>query len=284
MNSVLWLWLACTPLEKEIPKPAIPSSIRIPAGTYTIGPPQNTPIKYATHRKVRLTYDLAVMSTEVTYADWTAVQTQLPNQFCTDTFQPQPLYIDQPVRCVSWCQAIAFANAKSKLEGLQPAYSWEHHLFKETDTITCNEEAQFVRLNKRANGWRLPTEAEWEIASGMPTTIPTSETAWFIENAESTPQPVAQFPANSWGLYDMQGNVFEWIWERFARHHTKSVTDPFDYEVPIYEVYTRPIKGGSFASGADALLPYKRANASPSLQHEAIGFRLVRTLTPPKTP
>ena len=132
-----------------------------------------------------------------------------------------------------------------------------------------------MQINHDANGWRLPTEAEWEIAATDSTD--NDEQGWYQNNANGRPHPVAQFDANPWGLYDTKGNVFEWIWERFGDFELQSVTDPFHFEIPLVEVYTRPIKGGSYLSSRDAMAAYNRPNASPSLRHPAIGVRLVRT-------
>ena len=177
---------------------------------------------------------------------------------------------------VYWCDAVVFANQKST--------RWLSTSLSNDWYIQCHSRCHLLQwtsavcaINHDANGWRLP-EAEWEIAGTNSTH--TEEQGWYQNNSKGYPHQVAQFDANGWGLYDMRGNVFEWIWERFGDYELTSVTDPFHFEVPLVEVYTRPIKGGSFLSSKDTLAPYNRPNASPSLRHPAIGFRLVRTHQP----
>ena len=132
-------------------------------------------------------------------------------------------------------------------------------------------------MNHDANGWRLPTEAEWEIASDDYENAPLIERAWFANNANNQPHPVAKKMPNKYGLFDMQGNLQEWIWERFGEFESRMITNPIDYEIPIPSLYTRPIKGGSFSSAETGVQTYNRPHASPSMKHPRIGFRLVRT-------
>ena len=76
----------------------------------------------------------------------------------------------------------------------------------------------------------------------------------------------------------MQGNVFEWVWERYGGFDRGMVRDPFENEVGFKFDFNRPIKGGSVQSSAEDSVIYNRANASPALKHPLIGFRLVRTV------
>lgn len=107
-----------------------------------------------------------------------------------------------PVEQVRWSDAVKFCNKRSQAEGLQPCYDLE--------TWSCNFEA---------NGYRLPTEAEWEYAcrAGTATAYFFGDTpakladyAWFDKNSGGHPRPVGQKQPNPWGLYDMCGNVWEW--------------------------------------------------------------------------
>jgi sulfatase modifying factor 1 len=107
-----------------------------------------------------------------------------------------------PVEQVRWSDAVRFCNQRSRLEGLEPCYDLE--------TWQCNFDA---------NGYRLPTEAEWEYAcrAGSRTAYffgsddsKLGDYAWFDKNSGRRPHPVGQKRPNPWGLYDMCGNVWQW--------------------------------------------------------------------------
>ena len=275
---MITLWLSCSTVSsvQTKGKDSTPSVVTIPSGTYQIGPLDEMTVPHTFQRSVTLTYSFEIQTTEVTYSQWLEVSPDIPDQYCDSDVRPHDMTPNHPVRCVSWCNAVVFANQKSHLDGYVSAYDMTDTFTADVDAIYCNEQAQFVRLNPDTNGWRLPTEAEWEIAAAMDLEQH-DERSWYKDNSNGHPHPVAQFDPNKWGIHDTQGNVFEWIWERFGDYEQITVTDPFHFEVPLVEVYTRPIKGGSYLSPKDALAPYHRPNASPSMKHPAIGFRLVRT-------
>ena len=107
-----------------------------------------------------------------------------------------------PVEQIRWSDAVRYCNKRSTMEGLEPAYDLK--------TWTCRYEA---------NGYRLPTEAEWEYAAragtdtaycfgDSPKQLPAY--GWFKDNARGKPRPVGQRKPNAWGLQDMHANVWEW--------------------------------------------------------------------------
>ena len=109
---------------------------------------------------------------------------------------------NNPIEQVRWSDAVRFCNQRSLAEGLEPCYNLK--------TWQCN----FA-----ANGYRLPTEAEWEYACRAGTTTPyffgdspakLGDYAWFDKNSGGRPRPVGQKRSNPWGLYDMCGNVWQW--------------------------------------------------------------------------
>jgi formylglycine-generating enzyme required for sulfatase activity len=181
---------------------------------------------------------------------------------------------DLPVDQVSWPQAARFCNARSRLEGLQPCYNEE--------TAACD----FA-----ANGYRLPTEAEWEYACRAGTATDYSfgdetrylgDFAWFAANAGKKTHAIAQKKPNPWGIFDMHGNVAEWCQDIYGASYyssspEKSPRGPDDGGEFV-------LRGGSWKSPADALRSAFRAGEAPGfsdacLARDAIGFRCVRKPT-----
>jgi sulfatase modifying factor 1 len=178
---------------------------------------------------------------------------------------------DLPVEQVTWPQAARFCNARSRLEGLKPCYN--------EDTGACD----FA-----ADGYRLPTEAEWEYTcrAGMDTDYSfgtdarnLGEFAWFADNAGKKTHPIGQKKPNPWGLFDMHGNVAEWCQDVYDRGYyqsspAKNPRGPADGREYV-------LRGGSWKSAADALRSSYRLGETPGfsdacLARDAIGFRCVR--------
>ena len=133
--------------------------------------------------------------TQVTQALWEAVMGNNPSEFKGSQL---------PVENVNWFDCVRFLNALSEAERLTPVYS-----------VGSGDEPT-VNMSWEANGYRLPTEAEWEYSAKAGTELTYSgsnsidEVAWYEDNSDDETHPVAQKKPNSWGLYDMSGNVYEW--------------------------------------------------------------------------
>jgi formylglycine-generating enzyme required for sulfatase activity len=184
---------------------------------------------------------------------------------------------DLPAEQVTWPQAARFCNARSRLEGLKPCY--------DEDTSACDFQA---------NGYRLPTEAEWEYACRAGTDSDYSfgddirrlaDYAWFADNSDQKTHPVGQKRANPWGLFDMHGNVAEWCQDFYAPAYYR--TSPRDTPRGPDDGSEYVLRGGSWKSPADALRSAYRIGESPGfsdacLARDAIGFRCVRRPPPSK--
>ena len=159
----------------------------------------------------------------------------------------------EPMRCVSWCDAALFLNRLSEQNGYQPVYSFSAKLELSTDTNRCNSEAVYTAWNPTANGYRFPTEAEWEYAARASFTgiyagaSDVDAVAWWSGNS-SQPQPVAQLEQNAWGLHDMSGNVWEWTWDHYDLYLPGRSVDPKGPIEDIDQDGRKIVRGGSYKS------------------------------------
>ncbi|WP_344162873.1 formylglycine-generating enzyme family protein [Nocardiopsis rhodophaea] len=158
-----------------------------------------------------------------------------------------------PVESVSWEDAVQFCNALSQREGLMPAYR-----FHADDT---------AEWDVSADGYRLPTEAEWEHACRAGTTGPRygqlDEVAWYRGNSHGQIHPVGGKQPNAWGLYDVLGNVWNWCWDI--------------YDAEMYGTY-RLLRGGGWFDEHWSCRASVRRRSHPTLRIDDVGFRIARSL------
>lgn len=162
----------------------------------------------------------------------------------------------RPVETITWKEAVIFCNLLSEKSGLKSCYA----------VIAENEEITFDRT---ANGFRLPTEAEWEYAcKAGETGIRYGELnniAWYKANSSMTSHIVGQKEPNSWGLYDMLGNVWEWCSDI--------------YDETVYGSY-RIFRGGGWADEERSVMATTRRRSHPSkFKIDDLGFRIARNQT-----
>ncbi|MCX6899900.1 MAG: SUMF1/EgtB/PvdO family nonheme iron enzyme [Verrucomicrobia bacterium] len=269
--AVISLACGCGVEEKSgAPTTALPTiqtksgseMVLIPAGEFVMGHVGGKPDEAPAH----------TVRVEAFLMDRTEVTQQQFAKLMRDN--PSPSHFrgaDRPVEQVGWGEAAIYCNLRSKDEDFEPCYN-------ET-TAKCN----FA-----ANGYRLPTEAEWEYACRAGSaddysfgTDPRllSQHGWFAENAGKMTQPVARKKPNAWGLFDMHGNVAEWCNDIYdAAYYPKSPAanprGPDDGERYV-------LRGGAWNSTAERCRSAARRYESPGFQdacfsRDAIGFRCVR--------
>jgi len=177
-----------------------------------------------------------------------------------------------PMYYVNWFEAVEYCNRRSLMEGLTPVY----HV--NGDIVTCDW---------NANGYRLPTEAEWEYAAkgGKKDTLifefsgsnNADEAAWHNRNSNDGTNPVGEKTANSLGLYDMSGNVWEWCWDWYKEYPNEVQRNPRGASEHEAVVRERVLRGGSWFNEPDNLRTAYRAYSLPFYRMSNIGFRLVRS-------
>lgn len=161
---------------------------------------------------------------------------------------------DSPVRCVSWLDAIEMCNRLSELSGLRPAYSRA-------------EESDEVAWDRTSDGYRLPTEAEWQYAcqagTGGYRYGEIDAIAWYDGNSGGRVHDVGGKAPNAWGLHDMLGNVWEWCWDL--------------YDEEVYGAY-RIFRGGGWAESERGCGATVRRRSHPAFAIDDLGFRPARTV------
>lgn len=242
-------------------------------------------------KKVQLTRDFYIGKYPVTQKLWESVKNSNISSF---------KHPNHPVERVNWFDCVIFCNELSKKEGLEPVYTIPAKIVelmkRRSKFAELYELSKAIKLNLDANGYRLPTEAEWEIAAqGIPPgeeqlRTPFSgsrdpdEVAWHFANSENKTHPVGQKSANGFGLHDMSGNVFEWCWDRFdislpedelPRH---VITDEVDVD-PLgnSNSFERTRRGGSYQLLSNSSIIFNRYYIDPDYRDNDLGFRLVRS-------
>jgi formylglycine-generating enzyme required for sulfatase activity len=169
-----------------------------------------------------------------------------------------------PIELVSWWKAIEYCNALSSKAGLQECYN--------DSTGDCD----FTK-----NGFRLPTEAEWEYACRAGTTTDyytgnlerdLARAGWYFSNSGDKPHPVGLKKPNAWGLYDMHGNSWEWCNDWYKSYSSADAVNPTGAKIS----HDRIVRGGGWWSGGSTCRSAARGIYPPSGGRESFGFRVVR--------
>lgn len=246
--------------------------VYIPPGTFMMGSPTDEPGRHSneTQHQVTLTQGFYMSRYEVTEEWWYQVMGGTP----TTSQLPQGH--------VSCDLAVQFCNALSLQEGLTPAY-------------TIHGTNGNVTWDQGANGYRLPTEAEWEYACRATTTmayhndtncLDSTTEANFRGNTDQLPgcplgiyrgalTEVGSFPPNQWGLYDMHGNLFEWVWCGPRTYTSSPQVDPM-YDVGPGAV--RVVRGGAWDFSALSCRSAGRGyDVGPAFEYLNLGIRPVRS-------
>ncbi len=289
--------------------PALPPFIElasIPSGTYYMGDYLWIWDDATTEHPVDINA-FEMGKYEVTKAEWdTAASWASDHGYDIDIYDAAGKGTNHPAYYITWYEAVKWCNALSEREGRTPCYELIGNVYRAG--IPANPSADLT-CDWDANGYRLPTEAEWEWAAqaGVDgrwfpwdglilhgnanymanTHAPHDATTYtdstyhptYAVGAFPYTSPVGDFAANSYGLYDMAGNVYEWCWDWYdAGYYAVSGRD--NPKGPGAGTY-RVARGGAFNSLSYYCHVYGRGNASPTYDfYDELGFRVVRAPDP----
>ena len=263
-------------------------SVRIPAGDFVMGDPLNNgnadelPLHTNYVGEYHADVNLVTFSLWTEVAEWAA---EHGYQFGHEGSGKQS---DHPVVEVSWYDAVKWCNARSEKEGIVPAYWTDQH---QTNVYRTGQIDLAASCVKWEDGYRLPTEAEWEKAARGGVSghnYPWTDTESFSSDRANLlddpvystglyphTSPVGTFPANGYGLYDMAGNVWEWCWDWYGVDWYAAAQDAADSRGPELGDY-RVLRGGSWNDDPTSARCAKRGLDSSSSAFGFYGIRCVR--------
>lgn len=266
----------------EITDMNIPDNfVLIKGGTFQMGSSESEAWRSADETQHTVTVsDFYMSKYELTQKEYEEITGSNPSNFSGE---------DLPLENISWLDAVAYCNARSEKDGLIPVYTID---------------GQNVSWDRSANGYRLPTEAEWEYACRAGTTTP-----FYMENSPSaedanyyghypyeiednyfsqgnlevkpgeyrqTTVPVDSFSENPYGLYNMHGNVSEWVWDYYGEYPADEQTDPAGPTSGTLRVY----RGGGWNDFAKNMRSAYRATLEQNKGSFNLGIRLVLNAAP----
>jgi formylglycine-generating enzyme required for sulfatase activity len=262
---------ASVPASKTVP---VPEMVLINAGTFMMGTTEKEKeefgldeYKKTTERLHKVTLSsFYIGAYEVTQAEYADLMGFNPSSISNNGF---------PVDCVSWYDAVEYCNRLSKKHKLKPAYQINGH---------------DVKWDRSANGYRLPTEAEWEYACRAETTTAFNTGKDTITpicaNFHDVDHPLGNtgrmviggsYPPNRWKLYDMMGNVYEWCWDRWEDVY--SISQEKDPSGPLTGS-VRVLRSGCWFSDVIVMRSGDRENGYPFRRSIGNGFRVARNAGP----
>jgi formylglycine-generating enzyme required for sulfatase activity len=262
---------------------------RIPQGSFTMGNSvaADTDITDAPTRSVSLD-GFFIGKYEVTKAEWDVVRTWALSNGYSDLNEGYGKAPNHPVYFIFWRDIVKWCNARSQMEGLTPVYYTDDA--QTTIYKTGQQDLTNTQVKWSANGYRLPTEAEWEKAArgGLSmqsypwgNTISHSQANYYGHPTYATgsspnTSPVGEFAANGYGLYDMAGNMSEWCWDRYGTYAEGSQTNPRGPTSGSQRVY----RGGNWGNNFNFCKVAARVAADPGPPPPIVGFRVARSSAP----
>jgi len=258
---------------REIIFPIVPEMVMVEAGDFEMGSTNGYSNEQPVH-KVTNSKPYYIGKYEVTFEEF--------DIFCDNTLKynkPDDRGAgrgNHPVIGVDWHDTIAYCNWLSEKEGLAPCYSGK---------------GKVTKCDFSANGYRLPTEAEWEYAArGGPKSQGfifagsnnPGDVAWYSDNSSGVTHPVGQKEPNELGLFDMSGNMFEWCWDWYVKeyYHESPPVDPQGPPLPKVKYswdLVRVRRSGSWRENSESIRTTTRSFDGPSYPGDN-GFRLVRMI------
>ena len=248
--------------------------VSIPAGSFLMGSPSDE-TGHDSGEGPQRTVNISAFKmsqTQVTQMQWEDIMGWNDSSFIGD---------ERPVECVTWFDCLRFCNELSQVDGLTKYY-----------TITDIEwdgnhiEDAYVKCDFDADGYRLPTEAEWEYAcrAGTTTRFYTGDSdsdlgraGWYSGNSSATTHPVGEKEPNAFGLFDMHGNVWEWCWDWYDDDYYGTRPDPDSDPTGPGSGSNRVLRGSSWCNDAGFCRSAARGRISAGSRSYYFGFRVCRS-------